>query len=143
MSRFDNLELGGESEEQSPAPQKALVKGETYYLNEARTAFENGNFEHALRFYSKVLEYNPNNAAAWTAQVRMLIELGEFREATAIAQQPLECGELPVAARRIEKGFWPGEDGSHARTIMTRVPKLAACHSIDATHVAVFSTGPR
>ena len=90
MSRFDNLELGGESEEQSPTPQKALVKGEAFYLNEARTAFENGNFEPALRFYSKVLEYNPNNAAAWTAQVRMLIELGEFREAKLWADKALE-----------------------------------------------------
>ena len=90
MSRFDNLELGGESEEQSPVPQKALVKGEAYYLNEARTAFENGSFEPALRFYSKVLEYNPNNAAAWTAQVRMLIELGEFREAKLWADKALE-----------------------------------------------------
>ena len=90
MSRFDNLELGGESEEQSPSSPKPLVKGETYYLNEARAAFENGDFEPALRFYSKVLEYNPANAAAWTAQVRMLIELGEFREAKLWADKALE-----------------------------------------------------
>ena len=91
MSRFDNLELGGESEEQSAQPAaKALVKGEAYYLGEARTAFENGRFEPALRHYSKVLEYNPNNAAAWTAQVRMLIELGEFREAKLWADKALE-----------------------------------------------------
>src|ERR1019366_8219822 len=90
MSRFDNLELGGESEEQSPSSPKPLVKGETYYLNEARAAFENGDFEPALRFYSKVLEYNPANAAAWTAQVRMLIELGEYREAKLWADKALE-----------------------------------------------------
>ena len=89
MSRFVNLELGGESEEQPPQ-QKTLAKDEAYYLNEARTAFENGNFEPALRFYSKVLEFNPNNAAAWTAQVRMLIELGEFREAKLWADKALE-----------------------------------------------------
>lgn len=89
MSRFINLELGGESEDQSQE-QKALVKDEVYYLNEARTAFENGNFEQALRFYSKVLEFNPQNAAAWTAQVRMLIELGEFREARLWADKALE-----------------------------------------------------
>jgi len=90
MSRFVNLELGGESEDQPQQPQKSLVKDEAYYLAEARSAFENGNFEPALRFYSKVLEYNPNNAAAWTAQVRMLIELGEFREAKLWADKALE-----------------------------------------------------
>jgi tetratricopeptide (TPR) repeat protein len=88
MSRFVNLELGGESED--PRPQKPLVKGEAYYLNEARAAYESGSFEPALRFYSKVLEYNPDNASAWTAQVRMLIELGEFREAKLWADKALE-----------------------------------------------------
>jgi tetratricopeptide (TPR) repeat protein len=90
MSRFVNLELGGESEDQPQRPQKSLVKDEAYYLNEARAAFENGNFEPALRFYSKVLEFNPQNAVAWTAQVRMLIELGETREARLWADKALE-----------------------------------------------------
>ncbi len=91
MSRFVNLELGGESEDQPrETQQQPLLKDEAYYLNEARAAFENGNFESALRFYSKVLEFNPQNAAAWTGQVRMLIELGEFREARLWADKALE-----------------------------------------------------
>jgi tetratricopeptide (TPR) repeat protein len=90
MSRFVNLELGGESEDQPQWSQQSLVKDEAYYLSEARAAFENGNFEQALRFYSKVLEFNPQNTTAWTAQVRMLIELGEFREAKLWADKALE-----------------------------------------------------
>ena len=90
MSRFVNLELSGESEDQPQQPQKPLVKDEAYYVNEARTAFETGNFEQSLRFYSKVLEFNPQNAAVWTGQVRMLIELGEFREAKLWADKALE-----------------------------------------------------
>ena len=89
MSRFVNLELGGEAENQRQE-QKPLVKDEAYYLSEARAAFENGQFEPALRYYSKVLEFNPQNAGAWTAQVRMLIELGEFREAKLWADKALE-----------------------------------------------------
>jgi tetratricopeptide (TPR) repeat protein len=89
MSRFSNLELGDESEDQSSQP-KALVKDEAYYLAEARAAFENGNFESALRLYSKVLEFNPQNATAWASQVRMLIELGEYREAKLWADKALE-----------------------------------------------------
>jgi tetratricopeptide (TPR) repeat protein len=89
MSRFENLELSGESEEQ-PHRQKALVKDEAYYSSEAQTAFENGEFEAALRGYGKVLEFNPQNASAWTGQVRMLIELNEFKEAKLWADKALE-----------------------------------------------------
>jgi len=91
MSRFVNLELGGESEEQPQRrDQKELVKDEAYYLSEAHSAFENANFEQGLRLYSKVLEFNPQNVAAWSGQVRMLIELGEFREAKLWADKALE-----------------------------------------------------
>src|SRR5438445_8674219 len=90
MSRFVNLELGGESEDRSRHEPKALVKDEPYYFSEARTAFENGEFKDALRLYAKVLEFNPDNAAAWTGQARMLIELGEYREAKLWADKALE-----------------------------------------------------
>jgi tetratricopeptide (TPR) repeat protein len=89
MSRFVNLELGGEFEDESQR-QRGLVKDEAYYFSEAQAAFENGNFELGLRLYSKVLEFNPQNVAAWTGQVRMLIELGEFREARLWAEKALE-----------------------------------------------------
>jgi tetratricopeptide (TPR) repeat protein len=89
MSRFVNLELGGESEDQTPQKQ-ALVKDEAYYRAEARTAFENGDFERALRLYSKVLEFNPNLAEAWTGQVRMLIELGQYQDASQWADKALD-----------------------------------------------------
>src|SRR5262245_34913024 len=90
MSRFVNLEFDGESERQAQGSKKGLTKDEAYYVSEARSAFESGNFESALRLYSKVLEFNPGNAEAWTGQVRMLIELGEFREARLWADKALE-----------------------------------------------------
>src|SRR6266850_4432470 len=89
MSRFGNLEFSSEFEDQSQKS-AGLVKDDAYYMAEARAAFENGNFESALRLYSKVLEFNPQNAAAWTCQVRMLIELGESREAKLWADKALE-----------------------------------------------------
>ena len=88
MSRFVNLEF--EDGNQFQPPQTALVKDEAYYLAEARTAFETGQFEPGLRAYSKVLEYNPKSVVAWTGQVRMLIELGEYREAKLWADKALE-----------------------------------------------------
>ena len=89
MSRFGNLELGGESEDYSQ-PAKPLVKDEAHFSAEAQSAFENGNFELALRLYGKVLEFNPQAAYSWAGQVRMLIELGEFGEAKLWADKALE-----------------------------------------------------
>lgn len=88
MSRFDNLEFGKHFEHEHG--EKPLVKDEAYYLDAAQSSFQQGQFEQALRSYSKVLEHNPGNAAAWTAQVRMLIELGEFHEASVWADKALE-----------------------------------------------------
>jgi tetratricopeptide (TPR) repeat protein len=89
MSRFVHLELGGDSEEQTPQ-QQALVKDGAYYRAEAKRAFENGDFERALRHYSKELEFRPNTAEPWTGQVRMLIELGQFQDAGHWADKALE-----------------------------------------------------
>jgi len=89
MSRFENLELNSEHEDQ-PGRQKGLVKDESYYAAEAQTAFENGEFKAALRSYGKVIECNPRNPTAWTGQVRMLIELGESKEAKLWADKAIE-----------------------------------------------------
>src|SRR6185437_37169 len=89
MSRFENLEISGEHEDQ-PQRQKGLIKDESYYAAEAQTAFENGDFKAALRSYGKVIEFNPNNTSAWTGQVRMLIELDECKEAKLWADKALE-----------------------------------------------------
>ena len=88
MSRFRNLEFNDGADEQFR--EEGVVKDEAFYLAEGRAAFETGRFEQGLRAYAKVLEFNPGNAAAWTGQVRMLIELGEHREARLWADKALE-----------------------------------------------------
>ena len=95
MSRFNNLEFGEQFDGQLQARQQSgsrqrLVKDQNYYLAEAQSAFESARFEEALRLYAKVLEYDPRSAAAWTGQVRMLIELNEFEEARKWADKALE-----------------------------------------------------
>lgn len=90
MSRFGNLELDGHHEDHLPDSSHRQLKGEEQFLIEAQNAFADGNFESALRLYGKVLEFNAQNPAAWTGQVRMLIELGEFKEARLWADKALE-----------------------------------------------------
>lgn len=90
MSRFVNLELDGQAGEQPRGQPQAIAKDEAHYLHQAQEALEGGDFQNALRFYAKVLEFNPQNAAAWTAQVRMLIELDQNDDAKVWADNALE-----------------------------------------------------
>ncbi|MEW6305923.1 MAG: tetratricopeptide repeat protein [Verrucomicrobiota bacterium] len=88
MSRFGNLEFDDDSSAQL-VPRQAH-SDEAEHLEKAQNALASGRFELALRCYAKVLEFNPRNAAAWTGQVRMLVELGEFDEARLWADKALE-----------------------------------------------------
>lgn len=88
MSRFINLELGDESEKRSSGA--ASVTDELRFLGDAETAFAQARFDHALRWFARVLEFNSANVAAWIGQVRSLIELGEFREASIWADKAME-----------------------------------------------------
>jgi tetratricopeptide (TPR) repeat protein len=88
MSRFRNLEFNDGADEHFH--EEGVVRDEAFYEAEARAAFADGRFEQSLRAYAKVLEFNPRNASAWTGQVRMLIELGEYREAQLWADKAIE-----------------------------------------------------
>jgi Flp pilus assembly protein TadD len=89
MSRFNNLEFGDRRQESSAGGQ-SRPKDESTYLAQADVAFRRGRFESALRLFAKVLEFDPRCVAAWSGQVRMLIELGEFSEARLWADKALE-----------------------------------------------------
>ncbi len=88
MNRFGNLEFGSESEDRSQSAGE--LRDEKFYFTEALSAFEEGHFEKALQKFAKVLEFNPQNVAAWSGQVRMLIELKEYHEAKVWADKALE-----------------------------------------------------
>ncbi len=88
MSRFGNLEFDREFEHEFREAESS--QSEAHFLAGARKAFEDGEFEKALRWFAKAIEFNPQSPVAWTGQVRALIELGEFREATLWATKALE-----------------------------------------------------
>jgi Flp pilus assembly protein TadD len=144
MSRFVNLEIGGQARAQTPAQASLAIKDEAFYQREARAAFEDADFEKALRSYSKVLEFNPHDAAAWTSQVRMLIELDQCDEAKVWADQSLErfpreadllaakavilsrFGDTPNALAFSDQAV--GENGSSPYVWLARGDILLAAH---------------
>ena len=89
MSRFGNLEFDAEPSSTSSSNTR-VDRDAGYWLTEANGAFAHGQFEPALRLFARVLEHDPQAAAAWAGQVRSLIELGEYREARLWADKSLE-----------------------------------------------------
>src|SRR5271166_6232686 len=95
MSRFVNLEFGGESEDHGQE-QRPLAKDEAYYCAEARSAFENGEFESGLRLYSKVLECFPHEPELLAAKSVALGRGGDLQGALAFSDASIEeRGDTP------------------------------------------------
>jgi tetratricopeptide (TPR) repeat protein len=114
MSRFGHLEF---NDPPARARQRAAQADEAHCLAEAQAAFEEAEFEQALRLYARALEFNPSSAAAWLGQVRSLIELGEFDDARLWADKALEI--LPaepelLAAKAVALGRAGELDGALA-----------------------------
>lgn len=89
MSRFGNLEFES-NPNRTEAARPAPMSDEVRCCTEARTAFEGGEFESALRWYARTLEFNPRSLEAWIGQCRALVELGQFKEAKIWADKALE-----------------------------------------------------
>ncbi len=91
MKRFSHLEFGDKSKDR---PQRSAgseqLRDEEYFHNEAERYRLAGDFEVALRNYSRALEQNSSFYPGWLGQVLMLIELGEYREADVWADKALE-----------------------------------------------------
>lgn len=88
MNRFGHLEfddqLPPKTDGRPPMPDARRCAAE------AEAAFGRAEFESALRWFGRVLEYDPNHVGAWAGQVRALLELGQFKEANVWADKALE-----------------------------------------------------
>jgi tetratricopeptide (TPR) repeat protein len=106
VNRFGHLEFDASLPSRS-ASLHPPVTDEVRCVTEAETAFGRGEFESALRWYGKVLEYNPTSGGAWVGQVKCLIELGQYKEANVWADKALErFPEAPelLAAKAVALG---------------------------------------
>jgi len=98
VSRFQHLELdssrppGGKPDGGKSPPPSAKDENHdaAYWLKQADHNRCRGNFEDALREYSRAVEMDRALIPAWIGQVRMLISLSEFPEAELWARKALE-----------------------------------------------------
>jgi tetratricopeptide (TPR) repeat protein len=105
-NRFEHLEFDEEaprlSSEQRAREEPGLLRSEPMethaYHKRAIQAFQRGDFEQAMRYFTRTLELDRAFVPAWVGQVQMLIELGELREADLWADKAIELfrdqGEL-------------------------------------------------
>jgi len=93
MSRFKQLEFDGSSEKRPSSEGDAgglSPRDEKYLHDQAVTCWLGGDFELALRNYSRSLEVRSGFFEGWAGQIRMLIELGEYAEARKWADKAME-----------------------------------------------------
>jgi tetratricopeptide (TPR) repeat protein len=104
VARFEHLEFGSDKD---ASPAKAAARGERpappadderQSLRRADEFRRKGQYENALRQYSRALEFDKSLVAAWVGQVQMLVMLNEAPEAEIWARKALEIfpgnGEL-------------------------------------------------
>lgn len=107
MGRFSKLELDDKKQQTS---KEVLYKAmpieegydQDYYLQQANEYYRKGEFEKALRYYSRALGIDNTLVAAWVGQVRALIDLKETREAHVWVNKALEFfpGEAELLAAK-------------------------------------------
>ncbi|HTU25750.1 MAG TPA: hypothetical protein VMF30_10150 [Pirellulales bacterium] len=101
MARFEHLEFGPDANDRDQ-PKLKPEDDERTAMADADDCRRRGQYESALRFYSRALEYDKSLVLSWVGQVQMLVQLGEAPEAELWARKALELfpgnGEL-LAAR--------------------------------------------
>lgn len=101
--RFSNLEFDDESRARQRETPQARVeeRDKPDLLSRAHEEHRSGQFESALRLYTRCLQQDRKLVPAWVGQVQMLVALGEHHEARIWSDKALELfrnnGELLAA----------------------------------------------
>ena len=91
MARFDKLELESGSPRQPERPSKSKpVREQVPWIDQAIEERRCGNYENALRLYSRALEDDKSLVNGWVGQVQMLVVLEEAVEAELWSRKALE-----------------------------------------------------
>jgi tetratricopeptide (TPR) repeat protein len=91
LGRFDHLEIADQNPEFDKSESNdSVMRDEDYYKAQADEAFACEDYERALAYYSRALQYNSSLEECWLGQLRCLIDLGELREALIWAKRALE-----------------------------------------------------
>ncbi|QDT97144.1 tetratricopeptide repeat protein [Gimesia aquarii] len=88
--RFDKLEFDSTPEESGREDSAPIEKDFSHWVREADHNRRIGQYENALRYYSRALEEDKTHVMAWVGQVQMLVLLCEYPQAKMWSQKALE-----------------------------------------------------
>jgi tetratricopeptide (TPR) repeat protein len=112
MARFDKLELQSGSRPQHESTQSSRLGREPIsWLGQAVEERRCGNYENALRLYSRALEDDKSLVLGWLGQVQMLVVLDEANEAELWSRKALELfpGNGDLLAGRAQGMYRSGQ----------------------------------
>lgn len=134
MGRFSKLETGvgegpGDGPQDGPfglrprvRPRDNAATGDTpdydqgYYLAQGDELFFSGEYQKAMRAYSRAMEVDQTAVAPWTGQVLSLIKMKQHREAAMWAMRGVEI--FPESGDLVSlQGYTLALTGSHQRAI--------------------------
>ncbi|MFI4911475.1 MAG: hypothetical protein ACIAQZ_07390 [Sedimentisphaeraceae bacterium JB056] len=90
MKRFERLEFQEHASKGQEGPGGEQLRDAGFFYKKGMRMELAGDFESALRNYSRSVEENVNFLDSWEAQIRMLIELQEYNEAQMWSDKALE-----------------------------------------------------
>lgn len=88
--RFDKLEFDSTPDDSGKEDSVPIEKDFSHWVREADHNRRIGQYENALRYYSRALEEDKTQVMAWVGQVQMLILLSEYAQAKIWSQKALE-----------------------------------------------------
>jgi tetratricopeptide (TPR) repeat protein len=96
MTRFGQLEFDnqkkprGQVQSQQPSSTGEPIRDAQYFSSQALLYWFAGDFELAMRNYSRCVECSTTFLGGWLGQIQMLTELGEYPEAMLWADKALK-----------------------------------------------------
>ena len=90
MARFDKLEFNEHRKPPAAAQPRRAPAAQSDWMQEADECRRSGDYESALKYYSRALEIDKSLVGGWLGQVQMLVLLEEYPEAELWARKALE-----------------------------------------------------
>jgi len=112
MGRFEWLEFDYNKDTHADVKESESLKlNAEQFINKAKKAFEMGDYEYAIRYYSKALNLNNYILEAWKGQLLALLCLGQYNDVITWSDHAMQFIDDPFFTAA--KAFALNRMGAH------------------------------